>query len=290
MRTLVMALGVGLCHARQIRHVSTMSLIRRNALRGAPANLRISVSLAAEACQNRIWSLQGVLLTTASSVLRSSLNDRLKSRDVHSALPPLVCVSESTPLERAAGECNPSRDASPLAASSRRRSIGCSAASSASSSAGGSTAGLRIGALGPAGARGTGGADLAHGSCLRVPGATGSGSGTTFSGASGAGAPGLTISSRAVVRDDADACEPLRIAAPVPGRPTPCIVEFLGLDTRQALRCAYRNLHLLLLGSLGKPTPVFQCGGIGSDLESDCEDHLLPLDSLYTLCSSQPCL
>ena len=96
----------------------------------------------------------------------------------------------------------------------------------ASSSAGGSTAGLRIGALGPAGARGSAGVDLARGNRLRVPGATGSGHGTDSSGASGAGAPGLTgsvaVSSRAVVRDDADACEPLRVTAPVPGRPTPC--------------------------------------------------------------------
>ena len=68
------------------------------------------------------------------------------------------------------------------------------------------------------------------------------------------------------------------------------VVEFLGLDTRRALRCAYRNLHLLLLGSLGSPTPVIQCGGIGIDLESDYEGHLLPLDSIYNLCSSQPCL
>ena len=68
------------------------------------------------------------------------------------------------------------------------------------------------------------------------------------------------------------------------------VVEFLGLDTRQALRCAYRNLHLLLLGSLGSPTPLVQRGGIGIDLESDYGGYLLPLDSTYTLCSSQPCL
>ena len=66
--------------------------------------------------------------------------------------------------------------------------------------------------------------------------------------------------------------------------------EFLRLDTRQELRCAYRNLHLLLLGSLGSPTPLVQRGGIGIDLESDYGGHLFALDSLYTLCSSQPCL
>ena len=66
--------------------------------------------------------------------------------------------------------------------------------------------------------------------------------------------------------------------------------EFLGLDTRQAPGCAYRNLHLLLLGSLGSPTPLVQRGGIGIDLESDYGGHLFALDSLYTLCSSQPCL
>ena len=68
------------------------------------------------------------------------------------------------------------------------------------------------------------------------------------------------------------------------------VVEFLRLDTRQALRCAYRNLHLLLLGSLGSPTPLVQRGEIGIDLESDYGGRLLLLDSPYTLCSSQPYL
>ena len=67
------------------------------------------------------------------------------------------------------------------------------------------------------------------------------------------------------------------------------VIEFLGLDTRQALRCAYRNLHLLLLGSLGNPTPVIQRGGIGIGLESGYGNHLLPLDCTCTLCNGQPC-
>ena len=66
-------------------------------------------------------------------------------------------------------------------------------------------------------------------------------------------------------------------------------VEFLRLDTRQALRCACRTLRLLLLGSLGSPTPLIRRGGIGIGLESDYGGHQMPLDSTCTLCSSQPC-
>ena len=47
----------------------------------------------AEACQNLMWSLLNVRLTTPSSELCSSLMDRLKSKDVHSAGPTAVCVS-----------------------------------------------------------------------------------------------------------------------------------------------------------------------------------------------------
>ena len=50
--TKVVDLGGGLCHVRQIRHVSTLCLIRRSAPLGAPASLRVSVSLAAAACQH----------------------------------------------------------------------------------------------------------------------------------------------------------------------------------------------------------------------------------------------
>ena len=141
----VMDLGGGLCHARQIRQVSTMSLTRFNALLGAPAILKISTSLAAAACQKRMWSLLNVRLTTASSELCSNLMERLRSNDVHSAGPTVVCVWASTP--GALAGTTPVW-ASPLG-SGCRRSIGCSTASASSSSAAGSTAGFRIGVRAP---------------------------------------------------------------------------------------------------------------------------------------------
>ena len=53
-RVVAMDLGVGLDHERHMRQESTMPRTRTNALRGAPANLKTSISLAAGACQKRM--------------------------------------------------------------------------------------------------------------------------------------------------------------------------------------------------------------------------------------------
>ena len=185
----VMDFGGGRCHARQIRHVSTMSFTRANALRGAPAKRKISTSLDAAACQNRMWSLRNVRLTTASSSLCSSRIERRKSNDVHSAEPTGVCVSASTPLGRA-GTDRVGSSAASGGLSSRRLSILSSVASSSSSSGGGSTAGFLMGVRAPWGARGSAGAVLGHGSVLLGFGGAAFGKGIVSSSASGAGAPG----------------------------------------------------------------------------------------------------
>ena len=107
-----------------------MALTRVSALRGAPASLKISTSLAAEACQSLMWSLRSVRWTTPASVLCSSRIARFRSNEDHSAEPVGVWVSASVvgALGRAAGLSGPAL----------RR--GSSSASGASSPAAASTA------------------------------------------------------------------------------------------------------------------------------------------------------
>ena len=145
MRTVVIGFGDGRCHIRHIRQVPTMPLTCIRALRGAPANRRISNNLSADACQERMCKRRRVCFTTPSSGLWSSLSERRRSNDVHSAGPTEVCVTATTPGALAGAT---RVWASPLG-SGCLRSIGCSVASASSSSTAGSMAGFRIGVRAP---------------------------------------------------------------------------------------------------------------------------------------------
>ena len=255
--------GAGFAHILQILQVSTISFTSLRACWGAPATLRISISLALAACQNRMWRRLSVRRTTVSLVECSSFRALRRSYDVHSAVPASAWVPASTPLGLGplAGAEAPLVGPEPYGsggggttAASLLPSATYSSASPACASA--STAALRVGGCAPRGALGAGtGCDHAGGR-LATGGPIGTGSSITSSTASGAGAPGRMPA-------DGSLCA---------GGTAPRIPEShskvwqalkrrsilgcaaLELDTRQARRCVCPRSGLHAHGILGSST------------------------------------